>query len=156
MEKKVLQHFEVTVEETIRAIARRRDRDEPPLASLRGATLPTVFFDGEKYWLASHVAEFLRRPPSKLLHSEFEVRQGGWVHAVLFVNGIEIDTASPRPNVEKQVAVDTLLKEPAMAMLSNREIADTCEVSHSFVASRRERLEAAAAAWPMKVASDAT
>ena len=107
-----------------------------------GATFPpvTLFFDGSAYWLADGFHRYFaaKKAGKKQIHED--ITPGTQRDAVLHSLGANTAHGLPRSNKDKQRAVETLLNDPEWSNWSNREIAEKCAVSHSYVNTLREKI----------------
>ena len=106
-----------------------------------GATLPplTVFYDGDRYWLADGFHRLAAYAKEGWGHVECEVRQGTQRDAILYscTEANKDQNSLRRTNQDKRRAVERLLADAEWAKWSDHEIAKRCGVSHPFVASCR-------------------
>lgn len=75
-----------------------------------------------------------------------EVREGRLRDALIFALGANTQHGMRRTNADKRLCVQMALKDPVIAELSLREIADICRVSKSTVANIRTDMTLAEAA----------
>lgn len=104
-----------------------------------GTDLPpvVVFFDGATFWLADGFHRFHAHKAAGAMEISAEIRTGTQRDAILFSVGANASHGLRRTNEDKRRAVTTLLNDPEWAAWSDREIANQCGVSHSFVAAVR-------------------
>lgn len=108
----------------------------------RGAVLPPVivFFDGSDYWLGDGFhrvrAHFMAGGSDAEIPCE--VRPGTRRDAVLCAAQANASHGLRRTLDDKRRAVDTLLRDEEWGKWSDRKIAESCHVSHTFVAGRRD------------------
>lgn len=69
---------------------------------------------------------------------EVEIREGGVIDAQRFALGANCTHGLRRSRADKRHAVEIAFRNPVFRKLSNREIADLCRVSHSFVNKMRD------------------
>lgn len=115
--------------------------EEYALDMASGAQFPpvTVFFDGDKYWLADGFHRAMGAESLGLLDIEADIRRGNRRDALLFSVGANAIHGHRRTNDDKRRAVDIMLADPEWAMLPDREIARLCAVTHPFVAAQRPK-----------------
>ena len=115
-----------------------------------GATFPpvTLFFDGSAYWLADGFHRYFaaKKAGKKQIHED--ITPGTQRDAVLHSLGANTAHGLPRSNKDKQRAVETLLNDPEWSNWSNREIAEKCVVSHSYVNTLREKIKSGNVSTP--------
>ena len=115
-----------------------------------GATFPpvTLFFDGSAYWLADGFHRYFaaKKAGKKQIHED--ITPGTQRDAVLHSLGANTAHGLPRSNKDKQRAVETLLNDPEWSNWSNREIAEKCAVSHSYVNTLREKIKSGNVSTP--------
>ena len=115
-----------------------------------GATFPpvTLFFDGSNYWLADGFHRYFatKKAGKKQIHED--ITPGTQRDAVLHSLGANTSHGLPRSNKDKQRAVETLLNDPEWSNWSNREIAEKCVVSHSYVNTLREKIKSGNVSTP--------
>lgn len=102
---------------------------------------PTVFFDGQEYWLADGFHRFAAATqafPSKPI--DCELRQGTLQDAQWFSYSANQSHGLRRTNEDKRRAVIAALSHPQGATMSDRQIAVHCGVSHTLVGENRKRL----------------
>jgi hypothetical protein len=107
---------------------------------------PTVFFDGEEYWLADGFHRFAAATqafPSEPI--DCDVRQGTLQDAQWFSYSANRDHGLRRTNEDKRRAVIAALSHPQGAKMSDRHIAEHCGVNHSTVSRIRSELESTVA-----------
>jgi ParB-like chromosome segregation protein Spo0J len=108
-----------------------------------GAVFPpvVVFHDGgEEYWLADgfHRAEAAKRIGREEITAE--VRLGSQRDAVLHAVGANASHGLRRTPDDRRRAIETLLRDPAWAKWSDREIGKACAVDHKTVGKVRRAL----------------
>jgi hypothetical protein len=98
-----------------------------------GAKFPpvTVFFDGEKHWLADGFHRVAGAKRAGFLDVDADVRQGSKRDAILFSLGANAAHGLRRTNEDKRRVVKHMLED--WSEWSTRKIADACGVSHFFV-----------------------
>lgn len=104
-----------------------------------GDEFPKMFavFDGTHYWL---VDGFHRYHAFRLLNIkeiEIDYKPGTLEEAQVLSFGVNGTHGKPRTNEEKRLIVLEALKHRLTKDMSDRELAKTCKVSHTFVASIR-------------------
>jgi hypothetical protein len=110
---------------------------------------PTVFFDGQEYWLADgfhRLSATASAFPSKPI--ECEVRQGTLQDAQWFSYSANQSHGLRRSNEDKRRAVIAALSHPKGAKLSDRQIAEHCGVGPSMVNDHRKRLSDSGSQMP--------
>ena len=107
-----------------------------------GVDMPpvVVYFDGSAYWLADGFHRWHAKHESGATSIECEVRKGSQRDAIWHAVGANSSHGLRRTNEDKHKAVRTVLADVEWAMLSDRQIADHCGVSHTFVARIREQV----------------
>lgn len=107
-----------------------------------GASFPpvTVFHDGADYWLADGFHRYFAAKKAGLAEIDAELVKGSKRDAVLHSLGANTAHGLRRSNADKRKAVETLLADAEWALMSDREAARTCGVTHPFVASVRSSL----------------
>lgn len=113
------------------AEAYRADATMPPLV---------VFFDGRDYWLADGFHRWHAAKKIDWVKIEVEVHQGTVEDARWFSCGANKTHGLNRTNADKAKAVQSALKNPTGAKLSNEQIAEHVGVSASTVAKYRGQL----------------
>lgn len=107
-----------------------------------GAEFPpvTLFFDGETYYIGDgfHRVEGARKAERTQILAD--VRQGNQRDAMLYAMGANSSHGLRRTQDDKRNAVETILKDPDWSKWSARQIAEVCDVSHSFVNKVRRKL----------------
>ncbi|HEY4313606.1 MAG TPA: hypothetical protein VGN12_29405 [Pirellulales bacterium] len=103
---------------------------------------PTVF-ESDGHWLLAdghYRLEAMRRlnPPPEIV--DCSVREGGKRAATLWAASANTDHGVRRTNADKRRAVLQLLNDEEWSSWSDREIADHCGVSHTFVSLFRNEL----------------
>lgn len=107
-----------------------------------GASFPPVvlFHDGDNYWPGDgfHRIAATRRIDRSTISAD--VRQGSKRDAILFAAGANADHGLRRTQADKRNAVETLLKDPDWAKLSDRKIGEYAKVDHKTVGRVRREL----------------
>jgi len=118
-----------------------------------GAQFPPVktFFDGERYWLADgfHRYEAAKMCGHTVLNAD--IQEGTRRDAILMSAGANATHGLRRTNDDKRRAVQTLLRDDAWRLWSDREIARRCAVSAPFVGQVRKAMEPEIGARPAEV-----
>ena len=111
-------------------------------AMREGATFPpvVVFYDGASYWLADGYHRMEACCELAIDKIKAEVHQGTQRDAILYSVGANATHGLPRTNADKRRAVTRLLSDPEWCQWSDRLIAETCAVSHPFVATMRSEV----------------
>ena len=102
---------------------------------LNGNDMPpvTLFFDGSTYWLADGFHRYFGAKKA-LVETIYEsIIPGSQDDAILYSLGANSKHGLRRSNADKRKAVQTMLKHPKWSLFSNREIAEKCAVSSTFV-----------------------
>jgi hypothetical protein len=99
-----------------------------------------VFFDGEKYWLASGFHRLRAHVLIGLRYIRVEIRCGTMRDAILFSVGCNATHGLRRTNEDKNRAVTMLLIDKEWGNWSNNRIAEACGVSHTFVSRVRAEM----------------
>lgn len=98
----------------------------------------TVYFDGTDYWLAGGFHRYHAATKAERKKVPCDVRKGTKRDAILFSCGDNATHGLKRSNADKRKAVSALLSDPEWAAKSDNWIAETCVVSHPFVAELRK------------------
>lgn len=102
----------------------------------------TVFTDGIKYYLADGFHRYHAHKRALVNEIEVEVKTGTIRDALQYAFGAN-DKHGFRPtNKCKRHMVMLALQDLEWSLLSNRELAKVCNVSHTFVASIKEKIDA--------------
>jgi transposase-like protein len=111
-------------------------------AMAAGAKFPpvTVFYDGERYWLADGFHRVRAAYAADCESIECDVRQGTLEDAQWFSFSANSSNGLRRTNDDKQRAVKAALAHQRATGLSDNEIARHCGVSVPTVAAWREKL----------------
>lgn len=111
-------------------------------AMLAGDRFPPVivFYDGSEYWLADGFHRHAATLRAELTEIAAEVRQGTRRDAILYAVGANARHGLRRSNADKRRAVETLLTDSEWSKWSNRQIAEKCGVTHTFVGDIRAEL----------------
>lgn len=99
-----------------------------------------VFYDGAAYWLADGFHRFYGAREAKKKEIPAKIHNGTVRDAILFACGANLSHGLKRTNADKRQSVMVLLEDSEWASWSDRQIADKCGVSHTFVASIRDEL----------------
>lgn len=99
-----------------------------------------VFYDGAEHWLADGFHRWHALNKAGKASTEIEIRIGTRREAVLFSFGVNGTHGMRRTNADKRKAVESMLNDPEWAAWSDNKIADTCGVSHPFVAEIRRSI----------------
>jgi hypothetical protein len=102
---------------------------------------PVVFFDGTDHWLSSGFHRYFGRKEAGFKSLECEVRKGTREDAILHAVGENENHGVRRTYADKRRAVLIVLANPAWRKWSDRRVAETCKVAHSFVGTLRDELE---------------
>lgn len=107
-----------------------------------------VFFDSSKYWLADGFHRARAAIDAGASSIQAEVRPGGRREALLFSLKSVAAEEGYRTGSDKRRAVALLLADEEWRTWSNQTIAETLNVSPSFVATWRSRLAAKGGSQP--------
>ena len=99
-----------------------------------------VFHDGADYWLADGFHRWHAFNKAGKASTEIDLRIGTRRDAVLFSFGVNGTHGMRRMNADKRKAVKSMLEDSEWAAWSDNKIADTCGVSHPFVAEIRRSI----------------
>lgn len=102
----------------------------------------TVFHDGIKYYLVDGFHRYFAYKNVVRPEVEVEVHNGTLHNAFQFSLGVNSKHGRRRTNADKKNVVMLAFNDFETSMLSLREIAKLCDVSHSYVASIKEMLDA--------------
>lgn len=97
-----------------------------------------AFFDGVEYWLADGFHRFLASRKANRAKIRVAVRQGTVRAAQLFAAGANGQHGLRRSREDLRKSVSMLLRDGEWSVWSDREIAEHCSVSHTFVGRMRE------------------
>jgi hypothetical protein len=105
-----------------------------------GAEFPpvVVFNDGADHWLADGFHRWHAHKQAGKASIAAEVHLGSARDAVLYSLGANGTHGLNRTNADKRKAVETMLKDSEWAKWSDRKIAETCGVGHTFVSAIRK------------------
>ena len=119
---------------------------------LEGIKFPPVevFTDGKTTWLVDGFQRLLAHQRAKLIDIEAVVHKGTLRDAQFYALGVNDKHGKPRTIKDKTNAVLTALEDMEWGLLSNREIAKACNVSHVFVAKIKKSLEKPSKKRPKK------
>jgi hypothetical protein len=98
--------------------------------------LKTVF-DGTTHWLFDGYHRYLAMKDLGI-EPEVDYIQGSQEDAQILAMGANSEHGLQRTNADKRKVVEAAIVHPRLQGKSNREIADICKVSHSFVAAIRD------------------
>jgi len=122
---------------------------------LNGDEFPPVvlFHDGQDYWLADGFHRYFANKRINSPGISAEVKDGSVRDAIL--HGIKANNKHGlRPsNEDKRKGVMTMLKDIEWQDYSNRDVAEICGVSHTFVNAMRKELEGSGNSSTVKVNS---
>lgn len=111
----------------------REELDLPPV---------TVFFDGVNYWLGDGFHRYFASEAAGFKDIEADIRSGTQRDAVRFSWQANGHHGLPRSRADRRKAVLSALDDPEAPTWSNRQIAELCAVSHTFVNQIKRELEA--------------
>lgn len=121
-----------------------------------GVVLPPVdvFFDGTTYRVADGFHRYAAAQLVRLHELPCVIHNGSRRDAILFATGANATHGLRRTNADKRKAVQTLLKDEEWMQWSDRVIAETCGVSHTFVANIRGELATVASCPAATIGAD--
>lgn len=104
-----------------------------------GAKFPPLktVFDGTTHWLFDGYHRYLAMKDLGIT-PEVDYIQGSQEDAQILAMGANAEHGLQRTNADKRKVVQAAIDHPRLKDKSNREIADICKVSHSFVAAIRD------------------
>lgn len=104
-----------------------------------GAKFPPLktVFDGTTHWLFDGYHRYLAMKDLGIT-PEVDYIQGSQEDAQILAMGANAEHGLQRTNADKRKVVEAAIDHPRLKDKSNREIADICKVSHSFVAAIRD------------------
>ena len=110
---------------------------------LEGIKFPPVevFTDGKTIWLVDGFQRLLAHQRAKLVYIDAVTQKGTLRDAQFYSLGVNDKHGKPRTVKDKTNAVLIALEDMEWGLLSNREIAKACNVSHTFVANVKKSLE---------------
>jgi hypothetical protein len=110
---------------------------------LEGVKLPPVevFTDGKITWLVDGFQRLLAHQRAKIDDIEVTIHKGTLRDAQFYSLGVNDKHGKPRTIKDKTNAVLIAIEDMEWGLLSNREIAKACNVSHTFVANVKKSLE---------------
>jgi hypothetical protein len=100
-----------------------------------GAQFPpiVVYFDGEKHWLADGHYRYQAEKEFGTKEIKADIRSGTLDDAILYSCGANGNHGLRRTRADICKAVATIKAHPLWSQWSNRQIAQACNVSHTFV-----------------------
>jgi hypothetical protein len=101
-----------------------------------------VFHDGIKYYLVDGFHRYFAYKQTVTPEVEVEVINGTLRNAQEYALGVNDKHGLKRTNGDKRNAVLIALNDMEWSLLTNREIGKLCRVSHTFVNTIKEKLEA--------------
>jgi hypothetical protein len=111
----------------------------------QGIDLPPidVYFEEESYWLADgfHRLRAAQRIGRDSIAAN--VHQGGQRDAIFHAVGANETHGLRRTNADRRHAVSIMLQDPEWSQWSDRDLADRCMVSHTFVNRIRHEMDLA-------------
>lgn len=112
-------------------------------AVMHKATFPplTVFHDGLKYYLADGFHRYFAYKNTLTPEVEVEVHNGTLRNAIEYALGANSKHGLKRSNDDKRNAVMVALNDIEWGMLTLREIAELCGVSHTYVSTIKEKMD---------------
>jgi len=112
-------------------------------AVMHKVTFPplVVFHDGLKYYLADGFHRYFAYKNTLTPEVEVEVHNGTLRNAIEYALGANSKHGLKRSNDDKRNAVMVALNDIEWGMLTLREIAELCGVSHTFVSTIKEKID---------------
>lgn len=107
-----------------------------------------VYFDGEHYWLVDGFHRIAAALKCKLYEIDCEIKEGTQREARFNATKANTDHGLPRNREDKRIAVRILLEDEEWRQMSNRAIAEHCEVSDTLVGDIRDFLYPATTVKP--------
>ena len=101
-----------------------------------------VFSDGIKYYLADGFHRYFAYKNTVTPEVEVEVHKGTLRNAIEYALGANSKHGLKRTNEDKKNAVIIALNDIEWSMLGLREIAKLCGVSHTYVSTIKEKIDA--------------
>jgi hypothetical protein len=100
----------------------------------------TLFFDGETYHIGDgfHRVEAARKIKRQTILAD--VQKGNQRDAKLRAMGANASHGLRRTNEDKRNAVETILRDPEWSKWPARQIAEACDVSHTFINKVKNQL----------------
>lgn len=102
----------------------------------------TVFSDGIKYYLADGFHRYFAYKNTVTPEVEVDVQKGTLRNAIEYALGANSKHGLKRTNEDKKNAVIIALNDIEWGMLGLREIAKLCGVSHTYVSTIKEKMDA--------------
>lgn len=102
----------------------------------------TVFSDGIKYYLADGFHRYFAYKNTVTPEVEVDVHKGTLRNAIEYALGANSKHGLKRTNEDKKNAVIIALNDFEWSMLGLREIAKLCGVSHTYVSTIKEKIDA--------------
>jgi hypothetical protein len=104
-----------------------------------GTELPPVmvFNDGTDQWMADGFHRYFAYKEEGRVSMPAWIRPGTLREAILFSLGANHDHGLRRTNDDKRRAVKRMLEDAEWSLMSDRQIAEHCNVSHTFVSGVR-------------------
>jgi len=111
-------------------------------AILEKETLPplVVFYDGISYYLVDGFHRYFAYNQNGIKEVEVEVHNGTLRNAIEYSLGTNDKHGLKRTKADKNKAVEIALNDMEWSLLTNREIAKLCRVSHTFVSLVKDKL----------------
>ena len=100
-----------------------------------------VFFDGKDHWLADGFNRYFANKLISRTNIDVEVRRGSILDAKLHACGANATHGQPRSHEDKRNAVMMVLHEPMWKDMSERDVANACNVSQSLVSTMKRSLK---------------
>jgi hypothetical protein len=110
---------------------------------MEGAVFPPieVFYDKKDYWLVDGFHRYHACMNIKRKEIEVKVIEGTKQEAFEYSLGVNDKHGKPRSAEDKRKAVRKALENPKTSLLSNRDMAALCKVSHVFIIKYKAQLE---------------
>lgn len=102
-----------------------------------------VFYDGISYYLVDGFHRYFAYNQNGIKEVEAEVHNGTLRNAIEYSLGTNDKHGLKRTKADKNKAVEIALNDMEWSLLTNREIAKLCRVSHTFVSLVKDKLNTA-------------
>lgn len=100
-----------------------------------------VFYDGICYYLVDGFHRYFAYKQNGIKEVEVEVHNGTLRNAIEYSLGTNDKHGLKRTKADKNKAVEIALNDMEWSLLTNREIAKICRVSHTFVSLVKDKLK---------------
>lgn len=109
-----------------------------------GCVLPpiVIFDDGAKKWLADGFHRWHAHRKAARLHIDCDVKFGTQRDAIIYATTANTQHGIRLSREDRRKIAETFIKDDEWGKWSDRKIADTTKLSHSFVSTVRKELEA--------------